>query len=117
MNLTAAANYQKEDGSGMRLGQKGQGLIVRGGLRRSWLELGETRFAVDFTRAWDITSDDDRATSFGAMVMQMVDWLGMRFYAGYRTYKVSDRGDVNLEDIQVFTSGVSLDFESTWGFD
>ena len=116
LNLTAGAQIQEANSSGGGLGQKGHGFVVRAGLRRHWLEMGETKLAIDYNRNWDIVSEDERSTSFGGLIMQDVDWLGLRLYAGYRSYKVSDLDVANLEDINVFTMGASLDFESTWDF-
>ena len=122
LNLTLGAARTKTKDTGETVnavvldGHKGHGLIARVGLRRNWLALGETKFAVDYAWNSSLVSKSSTSASIGVFVMQDVSRLGMRLYSGFRTYSLSGLDGVNLKDILVFTSGVSVDFESTWDF-
>jgi len=104
LNLTVGGLVQEHAG-----GRRSNGFIVKGGWLASWLALGTTAIAVDFTENHNVAVDRDRARSVGATVLQSWERFGVRFYAGVRRYTVR-RPDVPLAPITVFPVGALISF-------
>jgi hypothetical protein len=78
--------------------------IVKGGWRTDWFDFGETCMSADFSRNFDVSSEDEDGTSIGAFIVQNVDdWL-LQFYTGYRYYNL-DRDELDTKPIHVPTLG------------
>lgn len=100
-----------------RVDSEATGWVTRLGLRRNWFDLGETRTAIDFSRAENILYDDDTADSFGLFVGQMIDDLNLEFYAGYRYYSFEpgpQSGGPDVYDIHAVTAGARILFDATF---
>ncbi len=90
-------------------GRKSEGFIARAGKRHNWFNIGETKTTVDYTRSEDITTRGDVATSYGFFLVQDIDKFGLQLYTGYRKYNL-DRDDIKLDDIDIVTFGMAVNF-------
>ena len=79
-------------------------------------DFGETKTAIDFTRAWDVTDQGDRSTSYGAFLVQDIDDYGLQLYTGYRNYDLNRDDDLDLDDIHVWSMGMAVNFGADVSF-
>ncbi len=108
LNLTAGMARQGFENRS----ENSDGYIVRAGLRRNWLDIGQTKTAVDYASVWDITEDGDKGRSAGAFLVQEFKHWNMEFYTGYRWYDL-ERDNERLDSIDVFNFGARYWFDLT----
>ncbi len=106
LDVTAGGSLQEAQSTG----HEGHGFITRLGWRRLLFELGETKLAVDYTKAWDISTTNSEEVSAGAFLFQNVDAAGLQLYTGYRLHDV-DLGSPDLDDIHVYVFGAAFRFD------
>lgn len=83
----------------------------------NWVRLGESRFAVDFTRINDALYSADQAESVGTFFGQMIDDLNMELNSGYCYYDYDagpNGGGLKLHNIHAFTFDARLGFDTTF---
>jgi len=74
-----------------------------------FFDIGETAFAIDFTRADNIGQDDDEATSLGFGAVQNLKKFGTQFYAGVRNHGL-DRTGSDFDDVLTTLAGARVKF-------
>ncbi len=72
-------------------------------------DIGETAFAIDFTRADNIAQDGDEATSFGFAAVQNLKRYGTQFFAGVRNHGL-DRTGADFDDVFTTLAGARVKF-------
>ncbi|HIG00926.1 MAG TPA: hypothetical protein EYQ66_06420 [Myxococcales bacterium] len=110
LNLTvggAISDSEKDDST--------SGFIARLGWRYLLFEVGETKFAVDYTNSWDVVEPGSEERSTGVFAFQNIDWAGLQLYTGYRWYH-ADVPSADLQNINAFVFGAAMQFDVTWGF-
>lgn len=88
----------------------GSHLYAKLGLIRSLFDVGDTAFAVDFTRTQNLPTPDDDGRAVGAIVVQHFDRWGADLYSQFRWIELDRRGPFDMEDINVGTAGVRVKF-------
>jgi uncharacterized coiled-coil protein SlyX len=88
----------------------GSHLYAKLGLIRSLFDVGDTAFAVDFTRTQNLPTADDDGQAIGAIVVQHFDRWGADLYSQFRWIELDRRGPFDLEDVNVGTAGVRVKF-------
>ena len=79
------------------------------GYRRDFFEFGETAFAADLARNFDLAANSDEADSFGLVGVQNFKNWGTEYYLGYRFYKL-ERPGTDLDRIDAVMTGVRVKF-------
>ncbi len=82
------------------------------GIRRKFVDLGETRLGVDLFHGWDYVENDSESLGAGFYAMQVIDRTATEVYAGVRWYDF-DRGtgaDQGLKSITHTTVGARQTF-------
>lgn len=84
LNLAVATGRQQEGDDSY--------VYVKGGIKRDWFALGETRLSVDYYSGEDFGVTGSESESVGIAVVQKVDAWNTELYASYRTFEFSDSG-------------------------
>ncbi|MDQ6436381.1 porin [Mesorhizobium sp. LHD-90] len=90
LSLTLAAAYSDEEVADGRYG------YVKLGYQEDFFEVGKTALSVDAYFGRDIAALDSDSTSFGAQIVQNLDYLQTELYLGVRSYSY----DEEIEDFQ-----------------
>ena len=85
------------------------GYVVKAGVTRSFTELGNTAFSMDYTQNKDAVIEGEKASSYGFFANQSIDPIRVVVYAGYRKYEVKET-DLNLIPLNTMTLGISFSF-------
>lgn len=104
INLSAIASYGYTPDD-----RDPYGYVIKAGLTRSFTDLGNTAFSIDYSRNNDATIEGEKATSYSFFANQSFDPINLVVYAGYRKYEVQDT-DLNLLPINTMTLGVFFNF-------
>ena len=72
-------------------------------------DIGDTAFAIDFTRAENVQADGDEATSYGLAAVQNLAEYGTQFYLSVRNHEL-DRTGSNFDDVLSTLAGVRVKF-------
>lgn len=79
------------------------------GYRATWLDVGETRFSIDYNYSKDLDQDNDDGKSVGFQAVQDLSNWGSELYLGYRWYSL-DRDATDYKDINTLMTGVRVKF-------
>ena len=106
LNFTVSGGVQDYKGD---RDDNGTFLYGKLGYRLDVCPLGITAFSIDGGLNNDIQQDGDKATTFGAqMVQNFTDWA-TEFYLGYRFYKL-DRDDAEFDNFNTLLTGFRVKF-------
>ena len=101
LNLAVASGRQQEGDDSY--------YYVKAGLKRDWIEAGETRLSVDYYSGEDFAVTGSESESVGIAVVQKVDSINTEFYASYRTFSLDGTG-ADLQDQDVIFVGARWRF-------
>ncbi len=73
------------------------------------LDVGTTRFAVDYGQANDIDQNDDEITTWGIAAVQNLKDIGTDLYVVYRNHEL-DRTGKDFDDINIVMAGARVKF-------
>ena len=104
INLTTIASYGYTPDD-----RDPYGYVIKGGVTRSFTELGKTSFSIDYAQNYDATIEGERAKSYSFFVNQSINPINLIVYLGYRKYDVQD-SNLNLLPINTTTLGVFFNF-------
>jgi len=105
-NLTFAAGTREIYTAGRNDGSFYYGKV---GYRRKFFPVGITAMSLDYGRFEEIQANNDKADTFGAMLVQnFVKW-GMEYYLGYRNHDL-DRTSANFKSIDAILTGLRVKF-------
>jgi len=82
----------------------------RVGYRTKSAGMGETRFAISYHDGDDFAADGDEYTAVSLAVVQVIEPLGAELYAGYSNLELTRTATTNIEDIDVVTVGLRVNF-------
>ena len=74
-----------------------------------FFKIGNTAFAIDYTRAENIGLDGDEATSYGLGVVQDLEKFGTQIYLGVRNHEL-DRTGSTFDDVLTTLAGARVKF-------
>ena len=80
------------------------------GYRFHAFELGETRLAVEYSEVNDRAGVNERATYYGAGVVQVLEPLGAELYFSYHNAELDLAGANDPDDIDIVTAGARFKF-------
>ncbi|MEP2640822.1 porin [Roseobacter sp.] len=101
LNLSVASGRQQEGDAGY--------VYIKGGIKRDWIDAGETRISLDYYSGEDFSVAGSESESIGLAVVQKVDAWNTELYASYRTFEFNDSGS-NLQDQDVTFVGARWRF-------
>ncbi|WP_300018248.1 porin [uncultured Roseobacter sp.] len=101
LNLAVATGRQQEGDDSY--------VYIKGGIKRDWFALGETRFSVDYYSGEDFGVTGSDSESVGIALVQKVDAWNTELYASYRTFDFDGTG-ANLLDQDVTFVGARWRF-------
>jgi hypothetical protein len=102
LSLTMAAAYSDEDPADGRYG------YVKLGYQTDLFEVGKTAFSVDAYYGEDIAAESN-STSFGAQLVQNLDYLQTELYLGARSYSYEEAA-VEFDDSLAVLAGARVKF-------
>lgn len=82
----------------------------RVGYRAKNAGMGETRFAISYHDGDDFAADGDEYTAVSLAVVQVIEPLGAELYAGYSNLELTRTATTNIEDIDIVTVGLRVNF-------
>jgi hypothetical protein len=80
------------------------------GYRFKGSELGETRLAASYHDAEDFSANGDELQIISVAVVQIIEPLGAELYAGYSNLDLETTATANIEDIDIVTVGLRVNF-------
>jgi hypothetical protein len=104
LNLTVSAGLKDRDNV-----DDPTNFYIKPGWIANFFSVGETAFAVDYTRSENLPTEDDDGYSFGVAAVQYFEDYGTELYAQYRLYSL-DVGGPSVNDINVGTVGARVKF-------
>ena len=103
ISLTLRPPYSDEDGDRRRYG------YVKLGYQADFFEVGKTAFSVDAYFGEDIAAAGSDSTSFGAQLVQNLDYLQTELYLGARSYEYDEEDD-DFDDSFAVLAGARVKF-------
>jgi hypothetical protein len=103
LSLTLAAGYSDKQAVDGRYG------YVKVGYQTDIFEVGKTAFSVDAYFGKDIAGEGSNSDSFGAQVVQNLDYLQTELYLGVRTHSL-DQETADLQDSFAVLAGARMKF-------
>jgi len=104
-NLTFAGGHQDKDGVAANPGYG----YAKLGYSYRFLDAGESAFAIDYYRGEDFANNGSTSQSFGATVVQNLDYYRTEVYLGFRLYNYDVPG-TNYEDGWGVLTGARIRF-------
>lgn len=103
LSLTLAAGYSDKETVDGRYG------YVKVGYQADIFDVGKTAFSVDAYFGKDIAGKGSESDSFGAQIVQNLDYLQTELYLGARTYSL-DQKTADLQDSFAVLGGARIKF-------
>ncbi|WP_224393564.1 hypothetical protein [Ensifer adhaerens] len=103
LSLTLAAGYSDKETVDGRYG------YVKVGYQADIFDVGKTAFSVDAYFGKDIAGKGSESDSFGAQIVQNLDYLQTELYLGARTYSL-DQETADLQDSFAVLGGARIKF-------
>ncbi|ANK77067.1 MULTISPECIES: porin [Ensifer] len=103
LSLTLAAGYSDKETVDGRYG------YVKIGYQADIFDVGKTAFSVDAYFGKDIAGRGSKSDSFGAQIVQNLDYLQTELYLGARTYSL-DQETADLQDSFAVLGGARIKF-------
>lgn len=103
LSLTLAAGYSDKETVDGRYG------YVKVGYQADIFDVGKTAFSVDAYFGKDIAGKGSESDSFGAQIVQNLDYLQTELYLGARTYSL-DKETADLQDSFAVLGGARIKF-------
>jgi hypothetical protein len=94
LNLAVAAGRQQEGDD--------QYVYIKGGIKRDWISIGETRLTLDYYSGDDFAVTGSESESVGLAVVQKVDAWNTELFASYRTFEFDGSGSALLDQDVTF---------------
>lgn len=88
----------------------GEYLYLKLGVKRNFLGIGNSAFAIDLFESFDTVVDGSRAESIGLGLVQTVDRWNTDIFIGYRKHRYWNSGVVRYQDIDSIMFGVRWKF-------
>lgn len=110
IGLSFTVGAAKQDSNRASGGQDSDWRYAKIGYGFKGLDLGETRFAVDYSIVDDLAATGERAYYYGAALVQLVDVIGAELYFSYHNLNLEVSGAADPEDIDVVTAGARVKF-------
>ncbi|KAJ02642.1 porin [Sulfitobacter mediterraneus] len=101
LNLAFATGRQQETGADYA--------YLKLGLKRRWIDMGETAVSFDLFKGDDLVGIGSQSTSYGLGIVQKWDRYDTELYAGYRNYELTG-ASVAVADIDVAVIGARWKF-------
>ena len=105
LNLTASAGLLDRDDEG-----DPTNFYVKGGWLTRLFSVGQTGFAVDYTRSVNLPTGRDEGYSVGAAAVQQFENYGTELYLQYRLYSLDRDVAPSVENMNVGTIGARVRF-------
>ncbi len=105
LNLTASAGLLDRDDEG-----DPTNFYVKGGWLTRLFSVGQTGFAVDYTRSVNLPTGRDKGYSVGGAVVQQFEDYGTELYLQYRLYSLDRDVAPSVENMNVGTIGARVRF-------
>lgn len=105
LNLTMSAGLQERDGQ-----SDAQNYYVKGGWLTNLFSVGETAFAVDYTRSLNLPNNNDEGYSVGVAGVQLFEKLGTEIFLQYRLHSLDRDAGPSVQDIGVGSFGTRVKF-------
>jgi hypothetical protein len=105
LNLTTSAGLLDRDDEG-----DPTNFYVKGGWLTRLFSVGQTGFAVDYTRSVNLPTGRDKGYSVGGAVVQQFEDYGTELYLQYRLYSLDRDVAPSVENMNVGTIGARVKF-------
>ncbi len=105
LNLTMSAGLQERDGQ-----SDAQNYYVKAGWLTNLFSVGETAFAVDYTRSLNLPNNNDEGYSVGVAGVQLFEKLGTELFLQYRLHSLDRDAGPSVQDIGVGSIGTRVKF-------
>jgi len=105
LNLTTSAGLLDRDDEG-----DPTNFYVKGGWLTRLFSVGQTGFAVDYTRSVNLPTGRDKGYSVGGVVVQQFEDYGTELYLQYRLYSLDRDVAPSVENMNVGTIGARVKF-------
>ena len=105
LNLTLSAGMLDRDNQ-----DDAQNFYGKLGWRKRFFSLGETAFAVDYTRSLNLPTEDDDGYSVGVAAVQQLENYGTEIYGLYRLHSLDRDAAPSVDDISVVSFGTRVKF-------
>jgi hypothetical protein len=105
LNLTIAAGTRQRDNQ-----SDPYNLYGKLGWRTRFFSVGETAFAVDYTRSKYLPTFSDEGYSYAAAVVQQFDKYGTELFALYRKHSLDRDVEPEVDDLNVVSMGARVRF-------
>jgi len=80
------------------------------GYRMKNTDMGETRVGVSLNTHDDFAADGDEYQTLNFAVVQVIEPIGAELYAGYSNVSLDRTATANIEDIDIVTVGLRVNF-------
>jgi hypothetical protein len=105
LNATFAAGMRERDKQ-----SNPYNLYGKLGWRTKFFAIGETAFAVDYTRSMYLPTADDEGHSYALAAVQQFDEYGTELFAMYRRHSLDRDAAPNVDDLDVVAIGARVRF-------
>jgi hypothetical protein len=103
LSVTFAAAYQDKESLDSRYG------YAKLGYQADFFDVGKTAMSVDYYFGKDVADNDTDSTSFGAQLVQNLDYYQTELYLGVRSYDFNDAAD-ETDNSVAFLTGARMKF-------
>jgi hypothetical protein len=87
-----------------------QNYFAKIGWIKRFFSVGDTAFSVDYTRSWNLPSDNDDGYSVAAAAVQHFDKYGTEVFGLYRLHSLDRDLEPSVDDISVVSLGARVKF-------